>query len=57
MKNWKTTVAGILSLAMAALKIINDPTSAGEPEVLACITTGVGLVLAKDYNVTGKPRK
>ena len=57
MKNWKTTVAGVLSLAMAVFKFINDPKSAGEPDTIAAITAGVGLVLAKDWDVTGKPRK
>jgi hypothetical protein len=51
MKNWKTTLAGILSAAGQVLPFLGVP-----PEVGTAVST-VGLfligLLAKDHNVTG----
>lgn len=54
--NWKTTVGGLLTMALGAAALLGikvgnnpiDPTSA-----FAMITTGFGLLFAKDGNVTG----
>lgn len=50
-KNWKTTVLGILALLFTGFKIYSTGTV--EPEDVAIITTGGGLIVAKDNNVTG----
>ena len=51
MKNWKTTTAGILAILMSALNIYTKKTVG--PEEMAGITAGIGLIVAKDSNVTG----
>ena len=56
MKNWKTTASGIIAivvaLAGAATSLING-TSVDWTAVIAAIIAGVGLITAKDSNVTG----
>lgn len=56
MRSWKTTLAGIAALFSIAVKIITtgqvDWATDG-PAVLA----GVGLLAAKDSNVTGGTKK
>jgi hypothetical protein len=52
-RNWITTIFGILMLAMGVLKIIQDPASASDPETVALIGGGAGLIAAKDNNKTG----
>jgi Flp pilus assembly protein protease CpaA len=55
-KNWKTTVAGILTAVIAlssAVKamIDGDPlTNPDWPVVIGAITVAIGLLLAKDAN-------
>ena len=53
--NWKTTLMGIGSLAATVTKII----AAGVVETsdVGAIVAGVGLILAKDGDVTGGARK
>lgn len=54
MKSWKTTSAGILSIAGAVVAFIFTPHD--QANVMAEITAvvlGVGLLFAKDSNVTG----
>lgn len=41
--NWKTTVAGICSLALGLLHL-----SSGQADGVALITSGIGLVFAQD---------
>lgn len=49
MKNWKTTVSGALCLAICAyLFYLGQSTSA-----LVALMAGLGLLGAKDHNVTG----
>lgn len=58
MKNWKTTSAGIAAIVGAVVAIyfahktnnINEATISG---ALTAFLTGVGLIFAKDNNVTG----
>lgn len=53
MKNWKTTVGGIVAAAGAAMQASED----GTVKLIGAILAAVGLVLlgatAKDKNVTG----
>ena len=52
MRNWKTTLSGIAALFSVAAKIIMT----GQIDWIAdgpAIAAGVGLIAAKDFNVTG----
>lgn len=49
MKNWKTTLSGILSIAAGVWMITNGKLEEGTTAIIA----GVGLLLAKDYDTTG----
>ncbi len=52
-RNWITTIFGILMLAMGCLKIVQNPASASDPDTIALIGGGAGLIAAKDGNKTG----
>lgn len=51
MKNWKTTVAGIAAVLGVVAKVV----SSGHMDAadIGAFTAGVGLIMAKDHNVTG----
>lgn len=52
MKNWKTTLAGVIALAITVATTMNWISA----EVAAAITTiavSIGLISAKDNNATG----
>lgn len=51
MKNWKTSVTGILAIIGAVWHAYTTGTVGGED--IATVLTGVGLIFAKDLNVTG----
>ena len=51
MKNWKTTLSGIALIIGAIAMFVNDPTKLNEAIVGG--TAGIGLIVAKDNNVTG----
>ena len=57
-RSWKTTLAGILGIAVALLKVATDVNS-GHPvdltTTLSAMVVGVGLITAKDHNVSGPP--
>lgn len=53
MKNWKTILSGVLTLGLTGLSIAHNPTSILDPQTIAAITAGVGLLFAKQHNVTG----
>lgn len=53
LRNWKTTLAGIGTLVLAGATIANHPTALLDPQTLATIAAGVGLILGKDASVTG----
>lgn len=58
MKNWKTTMAGILAIIGGITTIVyaiidKQLTSSAITAAATAILTGVGLLFAKDYNVTG----
>lgn len=54
MKNWKTTLGGILAAAGTAMQSSDDSTV----KIIGQIAGVIGLILlgssAKDHNVTGK---
>ncbi len=58
-KNWKTTGAGIAAVVVAAGAILtamtdNDPaTNPDWAALVAAVIAGVGLIFAKDGNVSG----
>lgn len=49
--NWKTTGAGIGAIATALIAAWQSKTLNGE--VIAAVIAGLGLIFAKDGNVTG----
>lgn len=53
MKNWKTRLSGILALTLIGLKAVHDPTALLDPATIAGVATSVGLIFAKQHNVTG----
>lgn len=60
MKSWKTTVLGISTILAAVTGIVqslldNDPATNPDFTVaIAAITSGVGLIFARDNNVTSE---
>jgi hypothetical protein len=58
MKSWKTTMAGILAIVGGVTGLIFAVTShtinqATVTGAVTAILTGIGLIFAKDFNVTG----
>lgn len=56
MKNWKTTVSGIIAIVIALAGAAQALISGGAVDwtaVISAIIAGVGLISAKDNNVTG----
>lgn len=59
MKSWKTTLLGILTIlgaavtAAIALLDTNPATNPDMAQLWLAITAGIGLIAAKDSNVTG----
>ena len=51
MKNWMTTVPGILALLNVAWKFYQTKTLSNED--ITAVMVAFGLIGAKDYNVTG----
>ena len=55
--NWKTTVTGILTIVVAlgsaVLGFLKTGTIPDLGALVASITAGIGLITAKDSNVTG----
>jgi len=54
MKNWKTTSAGVLSIAGGILLYVNEPTKVIES--LTMLLAGVGLIFATDPKLTRKSK-
>jgi hypothetical protein len=56
-RNWKTTLAGILTLLATGVGIYINPAILLDPQQAAvtagAITAGVGLIAAKDSDKTG----
>jgi hypothetical protein len=54
--NWKTTSAGILAIAGAIVTFLFSMKNLTPELILGCLTgvlSGIGLLFAKDNNVTG----
>jgi hypothetical protein len=56
-KSWKTTVFGILSLSLAGFQIYTNPATATDPNIMAAVATGLGLIMAKDAEKVPKKAK
>jgi len=56
MKSWKTTLAGVCAI-VSALAAAGSAIAVGHPvdymTTFAAVMAGVGLITAKDSNVTG----
>jgi hypothetical protein len=57
MKNWKTSLLGGLVLATGIFGIVTDPKKASDPQNFAQLLAGIGLLTAKDHDVTGGKRE
>ena len=52
--NWKTTLTGVATLLTALAGLLHDLGTGGSiTGDLSAILGGIGLVFAKDWNVTG----
>lgn len=51
LKNWKTTIPGLLNLALVAWHMWQTKTI--DTTTLQQALIGAGLIAAKDFNVTG----
>lgn len=51
MKNWKTTLSGVSLIISGIALFFNDQSKIAE--AFGMVIAGVGLVTAKDNNVTG----
>jgi hypothetical protein len=54
-RSWKTTLAGLFVVASAILPVVGVP--AAICTAVGSIAAGLGLVVAKDHNVSGKAQK
>jgi len=54
-KSWKTSLAGIFTLALAGIAIYSDPAKVNDHGVQATIAGGIGLLLAGDHTPELKP--
>jgi len=59
-RNWKTTGAGVLTLAATGFAVVANPAVLATPEglagVVAGLSAGIGLIKAKDADKTGAAR-
>lgn len=54
--SWKTTLSGLIAIFIGAMQSYNDQTISAaihDPKVQLAMIMGIGLMLAKDSNVTG----
>lgn len=56
-RNWKTTVMGILTLALLAFNVYKNPSALSDTtqqvQLGAGAAAGIGLIFAKDADQTG----
>lgn len=50
-KNWKTSLSGLGAIISGIAVVVKGDIVGG----VTAIITGIGLIGAKDYDVTGKP--
>lgn len=55
MRNWKTLLAGLAAILTVVAKLINDPHDINTADI-ASVAAGIGLIFAKDGDVTGGTR-
>ncbi len=60
MKSWKTTASGIVAIATGMLFAFSQYLGGGFAAIswealIAAVTAGVGLIFAKDSNVSNSP--
>jgi hypothetical protein len=54
MSNWKTSLTGLVIIALgAASTFLGIKIPGFNMDFLAALTAGIGLIIAKDGNVTG----
>jgi hypothetical protein len=54
-KNWKTSLAGVLAVVLAGLAVTYPKVFTPElVSIIISVLAGFGLIIAKDNNVTGK---
>lgn len=54
--NWKTSLTGLVMLLAACLDVIRATMNGMQPNwetVMSSVIAGIGLLCAKDHNVTG----
>jgi hypothetical protein len=51
LKNWKTSLAGLAIIVTAVSGFFNGVI--GVTELVVALGTGLGLILGKDFNVSG----
>jgi len=51
LKNWKTSLAGLVIILTAVSAFVNGVI--GIPELCIALATGAGMIVGKDFNVTG----
>lgn len=57
MKSWKTTFTGVLTIVIAAGTAAKLLLAGGQPDwtsTIAAVTAGLGLICARDNNVTSQ---
>jgi hypothetical protein len=56
-RNWKTSIMGILTLALLAFNVYKNPSVLSDPAQQALLgasaAAGIGLIVAKDADQTG----
>ena len=50
-KSWKTTLLGLATVLFAVAQFVSSGNLTSE--IVAQIVAGIGLILAKDHNVSG----
>ena len=53
-RNWKTTLAGLVAVLMAVCKALGIDVPVVDDATISLMEAGVGLLVAKDHNVTGR---
>lgn len=53
MKNWKTTTTGAIVILGVVAKVMNGGVSNISMSDITTLIGGIGLIMAKDSNVTG----
>jgi hypothetical protein len=52
LKSWKTSLSGVAVLITTAAHIASNPVSLTDPTTLGGLISGVGLLMAKDFDAS-----